>query len=283
MDAIHFLSTGSSDAILLESCGLFALIDCAEDSDNPRDFPELAYKGYEDVVLDYLKAHAADENGHIRLSFIVGTHSHSDHIGGFDTIIAEPSVSIERAYLKVYDESCIVDYEVNHWDNKEVYTQMVDALNVKGVPIISEIEEKPFPFGNFQVTLLNTTDNDAEKVGENDRSLGVLLENSGARIFLAGDIDNISGDEERLAPIIGPVDLLKVGHHSYSGSTSAIWLQILRPKLCVITNDKARVDLETLDRIRSIAHSEIRITGEENGIKAVIEPTGNIKYVSHIH
>lgn len=268
---------------MLESCGQFALVDCAEDSDNPRGLPELAYKGYEDVVLDYLRTHAADEHGNIELSFIVGTHSHSDHIGGFDTIISDPSVSIERAYLKAYDESKIVDYEVSNWDNKEVYNQMADALHAKKVPIISEIAETPFSFGNFQVTMLNTADEDSEKVGENDRSLGVLLEKDGAKIFLAGDIDNKSGDEERLAPIIGSVDLLKVGHHSYSGSTTPVWLQTLLPKVCVITNDKDRVDLETLERIRRIAHSEIRITGEENGIKAVIGQNGTIQYFNHIH
>jgi hypothetical protein len=41
VNAVHFLPTGSSDAILLESDGHFALVDCAEDSDNPRVFPEL--------------------------------------------------------------------------------------------------------------------------------------------------------------------------------------------------------------------------------------------------
>lgn len=282
-DAIHFLRTGSSDAILLESGGQFALIDCAEDSDNPRGFAELAFTGFEDEVLAYLKAHAADENGNVRLAFIVGTHSHSDHIGGFDTVIADRNVFIEKAYLKAYDESKITDYEVNNWDNKEVYQQMVDALHAKNVPILSEIEEKPFMFGNFQVTLLNTTDNDPEKVGENDRSLGVLLENGGARIFLAGDINNVNGDEDRLAPVIGAVDLLKVGHHSYSGSTTEEFLQTLRPKVCVITNDQERVDQQTLDRISDIAHSTIYITGAENGVKAVIEKSGEIRYFNNIH
>ncbi len=78
-DRIHFLSTGSSDAILLESSGSFALIDCAEDSDNPRGFEELEYKGYEKQVLEYLKANAADENGIVKLDFILGTHSHSPY------------------------------------------------------------------------------------------------------------------------------------------------------------------------------------------------------------
>ena len=52
VDKIHFLDTGSSDAILLESDGKFALVDAGEDADNPRGFEDLDLKGYEDKVVD---------------------------------------------------------------------------------------------------------------------------------------------------------------------------------------------------------------------------------------
>ena len=87
IDCIHFLSTGNSDAILLESGGHFALVDAGEDSDNPRGFDWLVFDGHEEDVLAYLKSHAADENGKVHLDFVLGTHAHSDHIGGFDTVI----------------------------------------------------------------------------------------------------------------------------------------------------------------------------------------------------
>ena len=282
-DAIHFLSTASSDAILLESNSAYALIDYAEDSDNPRGFDELAYEGYEERVLEYLKANASNENGIVNLDFIIGTHSHSDHIGGFDTVIADESVEVGRAYLKVYDESQINDHEVEKWDNKEVYEQMVNALEAKNIPIISSIDENTFSLGNFTVTILNTKDNNTEKVGENDNSLGVLIEKNGAKIFLAGDINNINGDEDRLSPIIGKVDLLKVGHHSYSGSTTANWLKALNPDVCVVTNNYNQTDKRTLRRITRVAHSAILVTGSENGIVAVIDDNGKISYYNNIH
>ncbi len=280
---IHFLNTSFSDAILLESEGKFALIDCAEDNDNPRGFKELDYIGYEDRVLEYLKENAADENGRVYLDFIVGTHSHSDHIGGFDTIISDESISIGRAYLKKYDESRIVDYEVNKWDNKEVYNQMVNALNDKSIPIISKPDGVPFTLGNFKITLYNTEDNDKRKVGENDNSLGLLVEKNSTRIFLAGDINNINKDEKRLAPLIGRVNCLKVGHHSYAGSTSSVWLRKLKPEVCIVTNDYKTADKITLRRIRRIAKSDIFLTGEENGIVAVIDDNGKINYYNDIH
>lgn len=282
-DFIHFMSTGASDAILIESAGKFALVDCAEDSDNPRGFKWLDYKGYEDLVLKYLKENADDDNGIVKLDFIVGTHSHSDHIGGFDTVIADDSVHIGRAYLKEYDESKINHYEVNEWDNKEVYLQMVDALEAKNIPVISKPDSTPFTFGNFKVTFFNTEDHDKKKVGENDRSLGILLEKDGTKIFLAGDINNVNGDERRLAPQIGKVNLLKVGHHSYAGSTSRIWLKTLKPDVCIITNEPKFTDKRTLSRIKRIAKSRILITGRENGIIAGIDSEGKIKYYNNIH
>ena len=120
-DRIHFLNTDNSDAILLESDGRFAMVDAGEDTDNPRGLPGLNLPGFEDRVLAYLKAHAADADGKVHLDFIVGTHAHSDHLGGFDTILADPDVSVGRAYLKVYDSSVINEEESREWDNGDVF------------------------------------------------------------------------------------------------------------------------------------------------------------------
>ena len=281
---IHFMNTSFSDAILIESNGHFALIDAAEDSDNPRGFPALDFKGYEDRVLAYLKENAADTNGKVCLDFVLGTHSHSDHIGGFDTVIADPDIEIGRAYLKRYDASKIRRYEVDEWDNQEVYDQMKNALDQRGVPVISDMDGTPFMLGDFQITLFNTDDPAGEtNIGENDNSLGVLVERSGARVFLAGDIDNKSGDEDRLAPQIGEVDILKIGHHSYAGSTSENWLKTLKPKVCVVTNDYVHTDKNTFRRIIETVNSPILITGTENGIVIQINDDGRIEYFNEIH
>ena len=276
-DCIHFLSTGSSDAILLESDGHFAMVDAGEDTDNPRGFPGLELPGFEQEVLAYLKAHAANADGKVHLDFVLGTHSHSDHLGGFDTIIADPDVIVDKAYLKKYDASKIRENEIAEWDNQEVYDQMVQALQARGVPIVSDLSGEPFMLGNLTLTMVNTVDPvSKKKVGENDQSLCLLVEKNGARVFLAADLDNYSGDESRLAPQIGKVDLLKVGHHSYGGSSSAGFIRTLQPRVCVITNNFESADRRTLARFERICQPSFCITGRENGVLAVLGDDGEI-------
>lgn len=284
VDRIHFMNTGSSDAILLESDGHFALVDAGEDSDNPRNFPDLELEGFEERVLQYLKDNAADENGKVHLDFVLGTHAHSDHIGGFDTVISDLDVEVGRAYLKVYDSSIIRAEEIEEWDNQEVYDQMVNALNAKNVPIFSEPDGTPFRFGNFTITLFNTNDpKPIGKVGENDRSFGVLVEKNGTRIFLSGDMDNATLDETRLARKIGNVDLLKLGHHSYGNSTTEVFVRELMPKTCVVTNNFESVYKPTMYNLIRICDPDILITGKENGVIADIGDNGNISYYGEIH
>ena len=284
-DKIHFLNTGNSDAILLESDGRFAMIDAGEDTDNPRGFEKLEYEGYEEKVLEYLRKNVVNENGKVHLDFVLGTHSHSDHIGGFDTIIAQDDVEIDRAYLKVYDSSKIKKNEVEQWDNQEVYDQMVNALNAKNIPIISDNDGTPFEFGNFTITLFNTDDPEPKgKVGENDQSYGILVEKNGTRVFLSGDMDNLTGDESRLADKIGKVDLLKVGHHSYVFSSTRKFIKTLSPTTCVVTNEYKMTHKPTLTRIKYLCNPKaFLMTVDENGIIADIGDNGEINYYNQIH
>ncbi len=269
-DVIYFLNTGSSDAIVLQSQGHFAMIDAGEDNDNPRGFPNLEYVGYEQEILEFLRKTVADEKGKIHLDFVLGTHSHSDHIGGFDTILNDENVFADKAYLKEYHSESIIDKEIDEWDNQEVYDQMIEALNNKSIPIISEISSEPFKLGNFTLTILNTEYEDgSRKVGENDNSLVVLVEKNGKKALLTGDLDNLNGDEEKIAELVGPVDLLKVGHHSYSHSTEKNFLTLVNPKVSVITNSYKHADKRTIRRIAKHTNSSIILTDDEGGIAAV--------------
>lgn len=243
-DKIHFLNVKNSDAILIESNGRFGLIDAAEDNDNPRNFKGLQLEGSEDIVIDYLKKYAGDENGKVTLDFVMGTHAHSDHIGGFDTLINHKDFTVKKAYLKRYDEKFISEYEIKNWDNKEVYNQMVEACKDNNVELIQDLADLTFDFENFNIKIFNGEEPTEIGLGENENSLGILVTKGDKKIFLAGDMNNLDGDEDRLAPLIGKVDILKLGHHGYEGSSSKNFIKTLDPKIAIVTNFLSGLDFK---------------------------------------
>ncbi|WP_448901060.1 ComEC/Rec2 family competence protein [Eubacterium sp.] len=265
---IHFLNTGSSDCIIIESNGHFAMVDAGEDSDYPANKPHLNYPGYEEEVCDYLLKNCASSDGTVTLDFVVGTHAHSDHIGGFDTVINHPKIIVKKAYLKPYNEKGIFIYERLSWDNTEVYEQMKNALIENDVEIVEDFDELKTTLGDFKVTFYNGKyKKRLVKYGENVNSVVTLLECNGFRSLLAGDLNNKDFDEHRLAGKIGKVDILKVGHHGYPFSTSRKWLKTLSPKYSVVCNFEKKVYPHIKHRLVDEIGTKLFCTADLNGVK----------------
>lgn len=265
---IHFLNTGSSDCIIIESNGRFAMVDAGEDSDYPANKPHLNYSGYEEEVCNYLLKNCASSDGTVTLDFVVGTHAHSDHIGGFDTVINHPKINVKKAYLKPYNEKDIFIYERLSWDNTEVYEQMKNALIKNNVEIVEDFDELKTTLGDFKVTFYNGKyKKRLVKYGENVNSVATLLECNGCRCVLAGDLNNKVFDEYRLAEKIGKVDILKVGHHGYPFSSSRKWLKTLSPKYSVVCNFEKKIYPHIKHRLVDEIGTKLFCTADLNGVK----------------
>ncbi len=270
--SIHFLNTGHSDCIILESGGKFAMIDAAEDTDYPADKPHLNLKGYEKEVCDYLLKNCADENGLVTLDFILGTHCHSDHIGGFDTVINHPDIIVKKAFLKPYYEENVFVMERKRWDNTEVYLQMKNALDSKNIPIIEEFDNYKLKLGDFNITFFNGNyKKPKRKFGENVNSVVTLVELNGLKALLAGDMNYKNGGEKLIADKVGKVDLLKVGHHGYIGSTSFAFVKKLKPEYAIICNSSSKIYPDVRFKLQHIAKSKIYCTADCDGVKAVFK------------
>lgn len=266
---IHFLNTGNSDCIILESQGHVAMVDAGEDNDYPPEKPYLKVRGYDEEVANYLLDHFKAPDGKVHIDFVLGTHCHCDHLGCFDSVMDHPDITVERGYLKPYhpDESFI--YERLRFDNYENYQAMVEAMERNGVERIESFDELETTLGDFQIKFYNGAyKKHLVKFGENVNSVGTLVTLGKNRAFLAADICNKNGEEWRLAPKIGKVDLLKVGHHGYIFSSTYAFIKALSPDIAVVCNSGYRIYPDVRAKLKWVAKADIYPTVDYNGVLA---------------
>lgn len=280
-DRIHFLNTANSDCILIESNGHFALIDSGEGNENPRRKTD--YKGFEKEVLSYIKKTAADKNGKVTLDFIVATHMHYDHAGNFVSIIKDEKIQIKKAYIKEYDEKTLKKLDDENWGNGDLYRNIVKALNEKNIPIISNIPSEAFAFEDFTFLFVNTnpTEDYIDK-GENANSIGVKITKGEKSAFLAADITTDTGAEETCMNYVGDIDLLKIGHHGYFGSSSVEFLKTLKPEIAICTNYIGKIYPNVKWNLTMVAKVPIISTEHRNGVIASFTDANEIILTQNI-
>ena len=242
---IHFIRCGSSDAILIESNGHYGLIDSA----NPYQYIENEVEhvqidesiGEENqwvsdpdqsvqAVINYLNYLKID-----KLDFIVGTHAHSDHIGGIPALafyfVDSNTKYYFREYRKTREDTTDID-----WANYKYYLAAVHSMQKKSAQMIDVTNQIiKFEFGDFHLELLNTDiDPDELNLGENQNSIVTLALFKNTKIFLAADM--ICKDDLKIKDYIGKIDILKLAHHGYSESTYD-FLKTTQPNYVVIFNN----------------------------------------------
>lgn len=249
----------ASDAIILESNGRFGFVDSGEDKrfpdgSDPR-YPLRAgitrWNNYEDILWPYLEKIGVNSTN---VDFYLGTHAHSDHIGLADKIIQR--FRPKRIYTPEYSDKWITDPN-RLWDNQYIYDKMIAAAQEAGreygaaliqhldpaAPLLPTAEHPhtaspSFDLGDLHIELMNYKEDYKRPPYVPDANLmawGAKVSAFGQSAFLAADIENTSGDEDRLAPLIGQVDFLKLGHHGADTSNSRNFLETLRPKVAFQT------------------------------------------------
>ncbi len=280
-DRIHFLHTANSDCIILESNGKFALIDSGEGNENPRRKTE--YKGYRDEVISYIKKVASDENGSVNFEFILGTHIHYDHAGNFEAIFQDKNITAKKAYFKIFNEKVATELDAIDWGNKATYEKIIKVLVSKSIPVISNLPDTEFAFGDFTLRFINTqTPEEVYGKGENASSVGVIVKKGEKTAFLGADFTNDSGLEDIYAEDIGDVDLLKIGHHGYYGSSSKDFLKILKPEITIVTNYIGKIYPNVKWNLTMVAKAPTFSTAHRNGIIATFTDNNEIVLTQNI-
>lgn len=203
---VHFIDVGQGDATLVISEGEVMLID-AGDTD----------KG--DEVTAYLK-----DQGVSRIDYLIITHPHADHMGGAPEVI--DSFEIGKLIMPEVPE----EYQ----PTTVSYEKLLDAVERNGLKI-TLARDSEFMLGECEVSVYASRIVSEEL---NDYSVVVRLEHGKNSFLFMGDCEEAGEKELIKRGVTLRSKVLKVGHHGSSSSSSADFLNKVKPRYAVISCGK---------------------------------------------
>lgn len=218
--SILFIDVGQADSMLVR-CGDDAML---VDGGNVGDSDTVA------AVLS--KQDSLD-----RLDYVVCTHAHEDHGGGLPGALH----TLPAGHLLAPVTECDSRY----------FQNLLKAAAEQGLEIEVPRPGDTFALGSASVEVLGPLEDYRET---NNTSLVLMITYGDTRFLLTGDM---KADAEKDLVEAGcdlDADLLKVGHHGSSGSSSYVFLREVTPEYAVIQcgtdNDYGHPHEETLSRLR---------------------------------
>jgi beta-lactamase superfamily II metal-dependent hydrolase len=216
---IHYIDVGQGDSELIQIGDKNILID-AGTSDKK--------------ALKYLKS-----IGVTTLDYVIATHPHEDHIGSMDDVINNLNV-------KTF-------YAPKATTTTKTFENMVNALKNKNLQITVPKVGGQITIGNATLTFLAPNSEKYEDL--NNYSIVVKLKYGNNSFIFMGDAEDVSESEILAKQLDIQADVIKVGHHGSSSSTTQAFLDKLNPKYAIIScgkdNDYGHPHKETLDKLKA--------------------------------
>lgn len=176
----------------------------------------------ERYMLPMLKYYRID-----RIKYLVGTHAHSDHVGGFLTLLN--SVKVDTLVLSGYP------YE------SELLFNIVSTARNKNIPVLFKKRgDFLYPDNRCRTYILHPFGSFLEKKNQsghevNNSSIILKIQYAKTSFLLTGDLEK---DAEQFLLAYNSflnADVLKVGHHGSKTSTSNTFISQVQPKYSVIS------------------------------------------------
>lgn len=195
---VHFIDVGQGDSVFIRQGDFSMLIDAGENV-------------YGQVVVDYLR-----EEGIEKLDYIIGTHPHSDHIGGLDDVINS------------FDIGKVIMPKVTH--TTKTFEDVILAIKNKGLKITTPNVGDKYSLGDGEFIILGPSSNDYKNL--NDYSIMLKLSYGDTSFLFTGDAEKVAEEELLNLDYDIRVDVLHVGHHG--SKTSSRGLDKIKPKYGII-------------------------------------------------
>jgi len=198
--SVHFVDVGQADGTFISLPNGETMVIDAGTNAAAEDF------------VSYIR-----RTGTKKIDYVVGTHPHEDHIGGLDNVIDEFEIGeIYMPYASTDTESFEDVLEAIKRKGENIHTAKsgVEILNTDGIKI-----EFVAPVSEFYEEL-------------NNYSAVVKLTYKDTSFLFMADAEKES-EKEIYSDI--KADVLKVGHHGSSSSTTNSFLKRVKPDIAVIS------------------------------------------------
>lgn len=196
---VHFIDVGQGDSILIESEGKYMLIDAGEND-----------KG--EIVEDYLK-----KEGIETLDYVVGTHPHSDHIGGLDVIIQN------------FNVKQVIMPAVSH--TTKTYADVIKAIQNKNLEITIPKPSETYSLGEAKFTIFAPVKEYEEL---NNTSVGIRFVHGENAFVFTGDAEKKAENDILQSNQDLSAKVFKLAHHGSTTSNSTEFLNAINPEYAII-------------------------------------------------
>ncbi|MEE1279435.1 MAG: ComEC/Rec2 family competence protein, partial [Oscillospiraceae bacterium] len=240
--AVYFIDVGQGDSTLISTGGVNVLIDAGENN-----------RG--DEVLLKL-----GELGIKKLHYVIGTHAHSDHIGGLDTVLN--GIEVENIILSDLPEKVI--------PTTKTYTDLLEAIVENEVELIAADVGDSFEIGQGKLSILAPVTD--KYTDQNSWSIITRFEFGETSFLFTGDAEQHAEKDLLDSGADVDADLLKVGHHGSDTSSSKAFLEAVSPDYAVIEvgagNKYGHPMAEALTRLQNLG-AEVYRTDLDGCITAI--------------
>ncbi len=246
------INVGKADALLLRSGDSAYLIDTGS-------------KKTAEALINVLQ-----NEGVTRLTGVILTHTHADHVGGLKALL-DSGIVIEKIYTSKY-------YVLKKEDGKHPVEKAIKKKDYE-ITWLSGGDELPLDGGKLSV--LGPLELNEE--AENSNSLVLLAEGGSGSILLTGDMEFPEEDSLLKAGVIPQADVLKVGNHGEGDATSRQLVITVQPKLAVIsTNSDEEPDTPDPRVIRLLNDQGIEYDITQNSENGILVTLKNGELVTEI-
>lgn len=227
---VHFIDVGQGDSELLQFAGKNMLIDAGDQDSGPG-------------VTSYLRSH-----GVTSLNLVVATHPHSDHIGGLITVLNDFPVGQVLDSGQTHTSQTFENY-LNLIDQKNIPFTVAERGQTIDLDPSLQIEVLSPPATLFSGDL-------------NQNSIVLMVTYCNVSFLFMGDAGIEAEDSIMAAGYDLQSDILKVGHHGSSSSSSSVFLSRVMPTSSIIEvgagNDYGHPTQKTLNALSGIGSKVYR-------------------------